>query len=158
PLWLAPTPTNEVSRLGKSSSSSLPAFRWLSACFLPPSSTIVSTHSVVTPPLPLRGDTIYPGFPIYPSGHTELMNGPTKSLGPPLTPRPAYIRSKSKSWTLAEPRRTEARDSSSNSKFGLPFHGPGRSSRFKSQRMGRARVWTWSSRPAGQQDRRDSIE
>jgi len=50
----APIPTKETSPHGRSSSSSIPASPSTSACFLPPSSTIVSTH---------RGDTIYLDIP-----------------------------------------------------------------------------------------------
>jgi transposase len=61
--WLALTPINEVSPRGRSSSNSLPAFLSASACFLPPSSIIVSMQCVATIAQPPGGDTIYPVFP-----------------------------------------------------------------------------------------------
>jgi len=59
--WLAPIRISEVSPHGRSSSNSLPASPSASACFLPPSSTIVSMCCVETITPLHRGDTMYQG-------------------------------------------------------------------------------------------------
>src|SRR3990172_818799 len=66
-----PTPTKEAVARGRSSSSSTPASPSTSACFPPPSSTIVSIP---------RGDTIYPVIPTFGAGFKgELLGGPVRA-------------------------------------------------------------------------------